>query len=248
MNRSDAGWMEEAEVQRWAQVVRPRIEEVRAEIAVSAARSGRSGEQVALIGVTKTLPLEAALGAAVSGLTQVGENRVQEAVPKLEDGLQRGCDVLAWHLIGHLQRNKASKVVGRFAMIHSVDSMRLATVLSRLAEEEQVLQPILIQVDISGEDSKFGWEPKDLERSFESLLELPGLDLRGFMTIAPFVPDPEEVRPVFAQLRRFAERMRSASGRELRELSMGMSGDFAVAVEEGATMVRVGSRIFGARG
>jgi pyridoxal phosphate enzyme (YggS family) len=244
---SAAAWEMDEAVQGWAERIRPRYQETLALIEEALRRSGRSGQQVGLIGVTKTLPLEAVLGAASAGFTAVGENRVQEAVPKLDACLERGCDSLEWHLIGHLQRNKASRVVGRFPLIHSVDSMRLASAISRLANEENLVQPVLIQIDISGEESKFGWAPDALERDLDDLLQLPGLDIRGWMTIAPFLPDPEDVRPVFEGLRLFSERMSSAAGRSFPELSMGMSGDFEVAVEEGATMVRVGSRIFGAR-
>jgi hypothetical protein len=166
----------------------------------------------------------------------VGENRVQEAAAKIV--ALRGLPV-TWHLVGHLQTNKAKTALELFDIIHSVDSLHLAQVLSRPDRSEPL--PILLEVNAAGEASKFGFPPAEVAAAAQVVARLPHLDLRGLMTVAPFVSDPETVRPVFRELRR----LRDALG--LRELSMGMTDDFEVAIEEGATLVRIGRAIFGER-
>jgi hypothetical protein len=171
----------------------------------------------------------------VAGIAHVGENRVQEAAAKIL--ALRGLPV-TWHLVGHLQTNKAKTALELFDIIHSVDSLHLAEVLSHRAERPL---PVLLEVNVTGEVSKFGFSPDDVAAAAQAIPRLPHVDLRGLMTVAPFVSDPETVRPVFRELRR----LRDALG--LRELSMGMTDDFEVAIEEGATLVRIGRAIFGER-
>jgi pyridoxal phosphate enzyme (YggS family) len=197
---------------------------------------------VTIVAVTKTHPASLVRAAVDAGLSDVGENRVQEALEKQEQlaGLE-----VRWHLIGTLQRNKARQAVGRFALIHSVDRLDLATELARRAEPG-TRQSVLLQVNCSGEPQKGGAEPDLLPALLESVLGLPALDLRGLMTMAAFEADEKALRRTFELLRMLREQsQRSATG--LQELSMGMSGDYAIAVEEGATMVRLGSALFGER-
>ena len=178
-----------------------------------------------------------------AGQTLFGENRVQEALPKISElpGFLR------WHFIGHLQSNKIRRMLPSFELIHGVDSPDLARDIDRVAAECGLFPKVLLEVNVSGESSKHGFAPHELENSLEELLELPRLQVEGFMTMAPLAPDPEASRPFFASLRELRDRMASAAGIPLPVLSMGMSGDYAVAIEEGATLVRVGSAIFGGR-
>lgn len=203
----------------------------------AAERAGRSPEEVTLIAVAKTFPVETVREALRAGVRHVGENRVQEAVPKAAalagDPLRP-----VWHMVGHLQTNKAKTAVQTFDIIHSVDSLRLARAISRHADRPV---PVLLEVNVAGEATKFGVAPEEAGRLAREIERLPGLELRGLMTVAPPAADPEEVRPVFRRLRE----LRDALG--LRELSMGMTDDFEVAIEEGATMVRIGRAIFGER-
>lgn len=210
---------------------------VRERIATACSRTGRSPDEVTLVGVSKGFPAEAVAEAYAAGLRDLGENRVQEAAGKIE--ALAALDVRPrWHLVGHLQTNKAKTAAGLFAIIHSVDSLRLAQALSRRARESV---PILLEVNVTQEASKFGFAPKEVASTLSAIVALPNLDVRGLMTIAPLTDQPETVRPVFRRLRE----LRDAEG--LRELSMGMTDDFEVAIEEGATMVRVGRAIFGPR-
>ncbi len=210
---------------------------VRERIAAACCRAGRSPEEVTLVGISKGFPVEAVADAYAAGLRDVGENRVQEAVSKIETLAVRGVRP-RWHLVGHLQTNKAKTAIDLFAILHSVDSLRIAEALSRRASEPV---PILLEVNVAREASKFGFAPEELASALSAIAKLPNLDVRGLMTVAPQTDDTETVRPVFRRLRE----LRDALG--LRELSMGMTDDFEVAVEEGATMVRVGRAIFGAR-
>jgi len=212
------------------------ITTVRARIAAACERAGRSPDEVTLIGVSKGVPADAIAEAVGAGLTDIGENRVQEAAAKIEALAARGITP-RWHLIGHLQTNKAKTAANLFAIIHSVDSLRLAQELSRRAQRVG----ILLEVNAAQEASKFGFAPKEVAPALSSIAALPHLDVQGLMTVAPQANDPEAVRPVFRELRQ----LRDALG--LRELSMGMTDDFEVAIEEGATMVRVGRAIFGER-
>lgn len=224
-----------------------RLQSVQRRIALSAARVKRRAEDVRLIAVSKTHPPEIISRAVDAGVTDLGENRVQEAEGKIaEVGRERA----RWHLIGHLQSNKARRAVSLFDLIHSVDSLELAQRLDRLcAEEGRDSLPVLIQVDLAGEETKSGASEKDLEPLVEAVMKSEPLILKGFMVLPPFFDEPEEARPFFRRLRELRDlyQSRGAFGTERGELSMGMSHDFEVAIEEGATMVRVGTAIFGER-
>ncbi len=214
-----------------------RLAAVRARIDAACRRAGRSPSDVTLVGVTKSFPAEAVAEAVAAGLEDCGENRVQEAAAKIATLAALGIRP-RWHLIGHLQTNKVQTALGLFAILHSVDSLRLARELSSRATHPV---PILLEVNVSQEASKFGFSVGDLPDAVSAISALPHLDVRGLMTVAPLSHDPEAARPFFRQLRE----LRDAVG--LRELSMGMTDDFEVAIEEGATMVRVGRAIFGER-
>lgn len=215
------------------------------EIAEASERVNRPGE-VALVAVTKTVPPTVIQQAYEAGQRLFGENRVQEAAEKIEAlSALGGVD---WHLIGHLQRNKAKQAARWFSTVESVDSASLARKLDGHAGEVGRRLPVLLEVNVSGEESKFGLHPDDVPQFARELRALPHLELRGLMTIAPLVSDPEEVRPVFRRLRKLRDTVRQDVGVEsCTELSMGMSGDFVVAIEEGSTMVRIGRAIFGER-
>lgn len=222
------------------------VERVRERIQSACRRSGRAFEEVRLVAVSKTKPAEAIRQAYAAGLREFGENRVQEAAAKRQE-LE---DLAAvWHLIGHLQSNKAKSACRLFNWIHSVDSPHLAEKIDREAAAIGRKMPVLIEVHLGEEESKFGVEEDDLARMVEGIARLPALELRGLMTLPPFFDDPENARPFFRRLRELAERIaaRNLAGVQMRELSMGMSHDFEVAIEEGATIVRVGTAIFGER-
>lgn len=234
-----------------------RLAAVQAQIAAAAAAAGRSAADVQLIAVSKTHPPEVVAAAVAAGVTDLGENRVQEAHQKIS-ALHTLRPRPRWHLIGHLQRNKAKLAVELFDLIHSVDSLRLAETLDRYARERDRRLPILLQINVSGEASKEGfWVPGGLKnsdaysallRDIEAILTLPALEVRGLMTIAPIVNHPDEARPVFAALRELRDDLaRRYPQANWRELSMGMSDDLAAAIAEGATMVRIGRAIFGER-
>ncbi len=213
------------------------LRRVRERIAAACERAGRSPDEVTLVAVTKGFPAAAVAEAYDAGLRDFGENRVQEAVPKIEALAASGRSP-RWHLVGHLQTNKVKLAVGLFAILHSVDSVRLAQAISRHARKAV---PILLEVNVAQEASKFGFSPQELPSALDEIARLPKLEVRGLMTVAPLTDDPETVRPVFRRLRE----LRDAAA--LQELSMGMTDDFEVAIEEGATMVRVGRAIFGPR-
>ena len=222
-----------------------RIAAVRTTIAEAAQRAGRSPDEIILIAVSKTKPLEMVRLAYQLGVTDFGENRVQEALTKIAEFHPDG---LRWHMIGHLQSNKASKAVAAFDFIQSVDSLHLAQALSRHAVEQQKRLPVLLQVNISGEASKEGVSPNDAAALARQIVTLPQLELQGLMTVAPLVQDPEETRPVFRALRLLRDRLREeVPESSWHHLSMGMTDDYRVAIEEGATIVRVGRAIFGER-
>lgn len=218
-----------------------RLADVRDRIRFHQARAGLS-HPVRIVAVTKSHGPEAVRAAVAAGLEDVGENRVQEALAKQE----RLADLtVRWHLIGTLQRNKARQVVGRFALIHSVDRVELATELARRIGE-QPAQPVLVEVNCSGEPQKGGVEPGALPALLATIAGLRGLELRGLMTLAALSGDERVQRAAFGTLRALRERMQAA-GFALAELSMGMSADFSVAIEEGATLVRLGTLLFGER-
>ena len=215
------------------------LDRVRQRIADACARAGREPSQVTLIAVSKSFPFDSIVEAAACGHRQFGENRVQEGLTKIEQveqiaQLEAEIDI---HLIGHLQRNKA-RHAGKFASVQSVDSVRLAEAISRRLDREL---PILLEVNVGQEATKHGFMVEEVETAIEQIRAMPRLRVDGLMTVAPAVADPEDVRPVFAALRRQAERL------GLSVLSMGMTNDYAVAIEEGSTMVRIGRAIFGDR-
>jgi pyridoxal phosphate enzyme (YggS family) len=210
----------------------------------AAERSGRKADSVRLLAVSKTVVADRIREAAEAGCRIFGENKMQEALEKM-DALQ---DLdLEWHFIGHLQKNKVKYVPGRFALVHSVDSAELAEKIHHVSQDHGVVTPILVQVNVSGEASKFGMDPGKLDTVIERIQALDGIRVEGMMTIPPFTEDPEQARPHFSALRRLLEEVNVRHGMEMKELSMGMSHDFEVAVEEGATWVRVGTELFGAR-
>lgn len=215
---------------------------VRARIAERQARGGWS-HPVAIIAVTKTHPIDAVREACAAGLRAVGENRVQEALQKQDAAPDL---VVEWHLIGSLQKNKARQAVNRFALIHSVDRLDLAAELDRRAAPA-TKQPLLLQVNCSAEPQKGGVEPAELSALVDAVARLERVELRGLMTMAAFTEDEAVQRATFRQLRELRE-AEERRGVRLPELSMGMSGDYLVAVEEGATMVRLGTLLFGERG
>ncbi len=220
------------------------IETVRERIAAAALRAGRDAAGVTLIAVSKTVPVERLHGIETTGATDLGENRVQEAAAKIET-LGR---VVSWHLIGRLQRNKARAAVELFDLIHSVDDVELALTLDRHASALGKRQRVLLQVNVSGEESKGGFDPVALPAVAERLAALPSLRPEGLMTIAQHGAGDAELRRVFGALRALHERLAPVFGAEhWRHLSMGMSDDYETAVEEGATMARVGRAIFGER-
>lgn len=216
---------------------------IRSRIHESCRRAGRDVSSVELIAVSKTFPADAVREALEAGQLCFGESRLQEAEPKIE--LLPGS--LHWHFIGGVQRNKVRRILQRFEVIHAVDSLRLASYTNEIAKELGLFPKVFLQVNIGGEASKGGFEPAVLESEMAGLLELDRLEILGLMCIPPAGPDAESARPWFAMLRDLRDRLESGSGTPLPGLSMGMSGDFEVAIEEGATHVRVGSSIFGKR-
>lgn len=216
---------------------------VRARVAAACARAGRDPAAVQLLAVSKGHPAETVRAAAELGLTYFGENRVQEARAKIGLCPSR----LHWHLIGHLQSNKSRDAVHFFEMIQSVDSLELAREINKWAEKSAKTMPILLEVNVAGESSKFGYAPSRMLEELEELNRLPKIEIHGLMTVAPFVTEAEKVRPIFRQLRELKTQCEQALGAPLPHLSMGMSGDFEVAVEEGATIIRVGSALLGPR-
>ncbi len=236
-----------------------RLSRVRERIAQAAYRVGRDPETITLVAVTKTVPAEVIIAAYTLGLRHFGENRVEEAadkLPQVHQALRQR--QITWHMIGHIQSRKARDVVAHFDWVHSVDSLKLAQRLSRFAEEAGRTLPILLEVNISGEPGKYGFAmggwPEDqaqAEAFFSAvgeIMALPALRLEGLMTMAPLVPEAEQARPTFRRLRELrdvlAERFPTV---HWRHLSMGMTDDFEVAIEEGATLVRIGRAIFGER-
>lgn len=221
------------------------VEAVRAEIAEACERAGRQRQDVTLIAVSKTKPLEMLQEAYEAGVRDFGENKVQE----LQDKIPNMPDDVRWHMIGHLQRNKVKYIVGKVFMIHSVDSLRLAEEISREAVKQGVTVKILIEVNVAEEESKFGTAADEAIFLVEQAAGLPGIRVEGLMTIAPFTDDPEENRQYFRKLRQLSVdiQKKNIDNVSMKVLSMGMTGDYVVAVEEGATCVRVGTGIFGQR-
>ena len=217
------------------------LRSVRQVITRSAERAGRDPGEVVLVAVTKTLPVERIREAIGLGLTQLGENRVQEALPKIEEV---GPADLDWHLIGHLQTNKIKFIEGRFRMLQSIDSVGLAEALDHRLESPL---DVLIEVNVAQEPQKTGTLPADLPAVARAVNGAQHLRLRGLMTVAPMVADPEQVRPVFRELVALRDTTSQQLGVPLPVLSMGMTDDYAIAIEEGATMLRLGRALFGPR-
>jgi PLP dependent protein len=221
------------------------IDHVRSTIAEAAMGVGRAPEEITLVAVSKSKPVELVQMAYNVGVTDFGENRVQEALPKIAAFHPQG---LHWHMIGHLQSNKAGKVVNPFYCVHSVDSLHLAQALNRHAGEQGKRLFVLLQVNVSGEASKEGMAPAEVLALARQIVALPHIQVEGLMTIAPLTEDPEQVRPVFRALRLLREQLRAELPQcPWRHLSMGMTDDYSVAIEEGATIVRIGRAIFGER-
>ena len=228
------------------------IRQVQERIEAAANSVGRPPDTVALVAVTKGHPKEAIEAAFDAGVTRIGENYLEEAVSKMQAIPQR--DRIEWHMIGHVQSRKAQGVCENFDWVHSVDRLKLASRLDRFAGERERTLPVLLECNVSGEESKFGFPAWDIEKweallpEFAQIANLPHLDVRGLMTMAPYLPDPEDSRPYFRRLRRLNEYLQGESTPgNWEELSMGMSGDFEIAIQEGATIVRVGTAIFGER-
>jgi pyridoxal phosphate enzyme (YggS family) len=225
-----------------------RLAAIRARIAAAAKNCRRDPEEVTLIAISKTHPASAIKRVIEFGALDIGENRVQEAEGKISE---IGRDAARWHLVGHLQANKARRAVNLFDYIHSLDSLDLARRLDRLCHEEgREKLAVLVQVDLGHEETKSGIDESELSHLVENLGPLHRLEFTGLMTLPPFFDDPEQSRPFFRRLRQLRDELaaRGAFGSRKGELSMGMTNDFEVAIEEGATMVRVGTAIFGERG
>jgi len=224
--------------------IQDQLREIRDQIAAAEQRAGRPSGSTTLLAVSKTFPVSDIMHAYQDGQRLFGENRLQEAMEKIP-AMPADC---TWHLIGPLQRNKVRKALETgIALIEAVDSRKLAETISRIAGELGKIAPILLEVNVDGEHSKHGFTPEGLLDEWEHLTALPHLDIRGLMCIPAPTEDPEGARPAFITLRRLAETLRTRGPLPLPELSMGMSHDYPVAIEEGATIVRVGSAIFGKR-
>lgn len=223
--------------------LRANLDSVRSRITAACERVGRDPSSVTLMAVSKGHPPDAVKAAAALGLDCFGENRMQEAKSKIPLCPAR----LRWHMIGHLQSNKARDAVHWFELIQSVDSLHLATELDKWSERAAKTTRILLEVNVAGEASKFGYAPDRLLAELAEINRLRRIEIHGLMTMAPWTLEPEKVRPVFRRLREWKERCDQALGAPLPQLSMGMTGDFEVAIEEGATIVRLGTALFGER-
>ncbi|MGH8092570.1 MAG: YggS family pyridoxal phosphate-dependent enzyme [Chthoniobacterales bacterium] len=216
---------------------------VQAQIAEAARKSGRSPNEIELVAVSKTHPAEKVRAAVEAGQLLFGESRVQEARAKIPLLPSR----LRWHFIGHLQKNKIRHALPLFELFHGIDSLALAGEMQRIAEEEGMRPRLLLEVNVAGEASKHGFSPEALRRDLEAALSLGRLTIEGLMTIPPLAPEAEASRPCFVALRDLRDQLETEFNLRLPQLSMGMSGDFSIAIEEGATLVRVGTAIFGER-
>src|SRR5947209_14440966 len=216
---------------------------VREQIAQAAAKARRAVDEIELVAITKTHPAEKVREAIEAGQTLFGESRVQEArakIPELPSNLR-------WHFVGHLQKNKIRHALPLFELIHGVDSLALAQEMNRIADEDGLHPRVLLEVNVAGEGSKFGFTPEKLREDLENLLALPLLSILGLMTIPPIADEAEASRKYFVELRELRDRLQTEFHVDLAQLSMGMTQDFAIAVDEGATLVRVGTAIFGER-
>jgi PLP dependent protein len=225
-------------------IIKESLVEIWERISQAIQKSGRKPNSVSLITVSKQVSVERIEEARVAGAEIFGENKIQEAIPKIA---QMGWNGISWHFIGHLQKNKVKFLDECFDLIHSVDSFELAKKIAAHCHSENRVQKILLQVNVSGEITKFGMEPGELEKSIIDFSQLKGVQVTGLMTIPPHYSDPENSRKHFSRLRELRDQCEKQSGLLLPELSMGMSQDFQVAIEEGATLVRLGTAIFGSR-
>jgi len=219
------------------------LERVWEQIAQAAAKAGRDVKDVELVAISKTHPAQKVREAVEAGQTLFGESRVQEArakIPELSSNLR-------WHFVGHLQKNKVRQALPLFEMIHSIDSLTLAQDVNRIAEEEGLYPRVLLEVNVAGEGSKFGFAPDDLREQMEALLPLPRLSIEGLMCIPPLAVESEDSRKSFVQVRELRDSLEKEFSMKLPQLSMGMTQDFPIGIEEGATLVRVGTAIFGER-
>ena len=219
------------------------LEQVRERIAKAAAKSGRSPESIELVAISKTHEAAKVREAIDAGQTLFGESKVQEARVKIPELPSK----TRWHFVGHLQKNKIRQALPLFELIHSIDSLALAQDVNRIAEEEGLHPRVLLEVNVAGEGSKFGFQPDKLRSEMESLLALPRLSILGLMCIPPIAEEAEASRKYFIQLREARDRLQTQFHVDLAQLSMGMTQDYSVAAEEGATLVRVGTAIFGER-
>ena len=226
-------------------MIKENLAEVEQKICAACKRAGRDRSEVTLITVSKTNPVSSLKEAMDCGIRIFGENKVQEMLEKQEELP----DDLEWHMIGHLQRNKVKYLMGRVALIHSVDSFRLAQEISKEAIKQNITQDILVEINVAEEESKFGITTNEAIDLVSEIANLPNIHIKGLMTIAPFVADPEENREVFRALKKLSVdiRRKNIDNVTMNVLSMGMTNDYEVAIEEGATMVRVGTGIFGKR-
>jgi pyridoxal phosphate enzyme (YggS family) len=219
------------------------LERVREQIAQAAAKAGRDVKDVELVAIAKTHPAEKVREAVEAGQTLFGENRVQEARAKISELSSN----IRWHFVGHLQKNKVRQALPLFEMIHSVDSLALAQDVNRIAEEEGLYPRVLLEVNVAGEESKFGFGPANLREQIEALLALPRLSIEGLMCIPPLAVESEDSRKFFVQVRELRDSLEKEFNMKLPQLSMGMTQDFPIGIQEGATLVRVGTAIFGER-
>ena len=220
------------------------LAEVWGRICQAIQKSGRDPDSVHLVAVSKQVGMAQIEEARIAGAVIFGENKIQDAVPKVD---QMGSEGISWHFIGHLQKNKVKFLGEHFDLIHSVDSLELAEKIAAQCQTENRVQSVLLQVNVSGETAKFGMEPGELEKQMVAFSRLKGIRVEGLMTIPPYHPNPENSRRHFSRLRGFRDQCEKQNRLSLHKLSMGMTNDFEVAVEEGATLVRVGTAIFGPR-
>lgn len=224
-------------------VIAENLEQVKSVIAQVAIKSGRTADGIELVAVTKTHPAEVVREAVEAGQLLFGESKVQEArakIPELPSHVR-------WHFIGHLQKNKVRHALPLFELIHGVDSLELAQAIDRVAQEDGVYPRVLLEINVAGEGSKFGFQPGRLREQMNALLQLPRLQFEGLMCVPPLAEEPEASRKYFAQLRELRDALQKEFDVELPQLSMGMTQDYGIAIEEGATIVRVGTAIFGER-
>ncbi len=244
--------MMQNEMSQLVNTIQVNLEQVRSRIEHAAKLAGRASQEVHLVVVTKTHPVQVIEALVEAGVHSFGESYVEEGIPKI--AALAGRSSIEWHMIGHVQSRKARQVCENYQILHSLDSLKLANHLDRFAGEFGVTLPVLLECNVSGEESKFGWAAWDEARwpdllpPITQVLALPNLEVRGLMTIAPFSNDPEQARPYFSRLRKMKNFLSSELTKSrLAELSMGMSADFETAIEEGATIVRIGQAILGPR-